>query len=60
MKAMSKSELADCAGVTVTTLMNWCRPYQKELSEIGLRPGMRLLPPRIVRWIADRFCIDVE
>ena len=37
MKAMSKQQLADAAGVTVTTLMNWCRPYQKELEAMGMR-----------------------
>ena len=29
MKAMSKSELADRAGVSVNTLMNWCKPFQR-------------------------------
>ena len=57
MKAMSKSELAQCAGVTVRTLFNWCRPYRKELARLGLKPGMRVLPPHIVKWIADRFRI---
>ena len=41
MKAMTKQQLAQCAGVTVRTLFNWCRPYR-------------------MKWIADRFCIDLE
>ena len=53
-------QLAQCAGVTVRTLFNWCRPYRKELAQMGLKPGMRVLPPHIVKWIADRFCIDLE
>ncbi|MBQ6205181.1 MAG: hypothetical protein IJK46_13970 [Prevotella sp.] len=52
--------MADSAGVTVRTLFNWCRPYRKELARMGLKPGMRVLPPHIVKWIADRFCIDLE
>lgn len=60
MKAMTKQQLAQCAGVTVRTLFNWCRPYRKELTRMGLKPGMRVLPPHIVKWIADRFCIDLE
>ena len=60
MKAMTKQQLAQCAGVTVRTLFNWCRPYRKELARMGLKPGMRVLPPHIVKWIADRFCIDLE
>ena len=55
-----KQQLAQCAGVTVRTLFNWCRPYRKELARLGLKPGMRVLPPHIVKWIADRFCIDLE
>ena len=60
MKAMTKQQLAQCAGVTLRTLFNWCRPYRKELARMGLKPGMRVLPPHIVKWIADRFCIDLE
>ena len=36
MKAMSKSELADRAGVSVNTLMNWCKPFQQELDMMGI------------------------
>ncbi len=36
MKAMSKQQLAQCAGVTVRTLFNWCKPYHKELARMGL------------------------
>ena len=50
MKAMSKQQLADAAGVSVKVLMNWCRPYRKEF----------VLPPRIVKFIAEKFCIDVD
>ena len=57
---MSKQQLADAAGVSVTTLMNWCRPFRKELEAMGLRPGMRVLPPKIVRFIAETLCIDLE
>ena len=57
---MSKQQLADAAGVSVGTLMNWCRPFRKELEAMGLRPGMRVLPPKIVRFIAETLCIDLE
>ena len=43
MKAMTRQELADCAGVSVRTLANWCRPYQDELWMMGLRPRMKVL-----------------
>ena len=59
MKAMTKQQLAQCAGVTVKTLMAWCRPYRRELYQMGLTPGMRVLPPHIVKWMSEQFCIDV-
>ena len=59
MKSFSKSELANCAGVTVKTLMNWCKPYQSELESMGLRPNAKVLTPRIVEFIVHKFCIDI-
>ena len=59
MKAMSKSELADKAGVRVQTLMNWCRPFRQELEAMGMQPNMRLLPPHIVQFLTEKFAIDV-
>ena len=60
MKSYSKQQLADCAGVSVRTLMRWCQPYMEELTQLGFRPAMRIFPPRIVIFLADKFCIDVE
>ena len=53
MRAMSKQELADCAGVSVRTLMNWCEPYQKELRVLGLKRFTKILNPGIVAFICD-------
>ena len=60
MKAMTRTQLAAYAGVSVRTLANWCKPYQHELESLGLKPNMIILPPQIVEWICNRFCIDVE
>ncbi len=60
MKAMSKSELADRAGVSVNTLMNWCRPFREELAQMGMLPNAKVLPPHIVKFITNKFCIDVD
>ena len=59
MKAMTKQQLADSAGVTTKTLMSWCEPFQSELEAMGLLPKMKVLPPHIVRFITEKFCIDV-
>ena len=60
MKAMSKQQLADAAGVSVKVLMSWCRPFRKEFEAMGLKPKDRVLPPRIVKLIAERLCIDID
>jgi hypothetical protein len=59
MKAMLKSELALKAGVSVTTLMRWCKPFREELARMGMQPRNRVLPPHIVQFLAEKFCIDV-
>ena len=60
MKAMTKQQLAESAGVTVKTLMSWCGPFMKELKTMGMQPHMKVLPHHIVRFITEKFCIDVE
>ena len=60
MKAMSKAQVARHAGVTVKTLMNWCSPYREELEALGMHPKTRVLPPSVVKWMVDRFSIDIE
>ena len=59
MKAMTKQQIADSAGVTTKTLTSWCEPFLDELESMGMRPRMKVLPPHIVRFIAEKFCIDV-
>ena len=46
MKAKSKQQLADLAGVSLQTFSRWCKPYQQELLALGMRPNARLLPPK--------------
>lgn len=59
MKSMKKQEMADAAGVTVKTLMAWCRPFRKELAAMGLKPTAKKLPPHVVAYMAEKFCIDL-
>ena len=59
MKSLTKSELANYAGVSVKTLMNWIKPYTNELESMGLRPNAKVLTPRIVEFIVHKFCIDI-
>ncbi len=59
MKAMSKQQLADRAGVSLKTLNRWLQPYRDELAAMGYNPSMRVLPPRIVKFIIDTLCIEL-
>ena len=59
MKSMSKSQLAEHAGVSVRTLMNWCEPFRPELTKMGMSPNAKVLPPHIVKFICEKFDIEV-
>jgi hypothetical protein len=59
MKSMTKQKLADKAGVSLNTLNRWCKPCKKELEAMGLQPKARLLPPVVVKFIAEKLCIDL-
>jgi hypothetical protein len=56
---MSKQELADRAGVSVRTLMNWCEPFQEDLQILGMKKHAKVLNPGIVAFMAEKFCIDI-
>jgi hypothetical protein len=38
--------------------MLW-KPYQRELERIGMKPAAKVLPPHIVKFLSEKFCIDV-
>ena len=59
MKAMTRQELADCAGVTTKTLGNYLRRHWDELWAMGMRPN-QILPPKVVTWLVDKYGIDIE
>ena len=56
---MTKQQLAGRAGVSVRTLMNWCEPFRSELERMGMKPSSRVLPPHVVKYLSELFCIDV-
>ena len=60
MRAMTKHELAAREGVSVRTLMRWCRPFRAELDAMGLKPTAKKLPTRVVNFLSEKLCIDVE
>lgn len=59
MKAMTQQQLAERAGVSRDTFRRWLKPHRRKLEALGMRRGMRALPPKVVSYIAEAFCIDV-
>ena len=37
-----------------------CRRFDNELSAMGMLPNAKVLPPHIVKFITEKFAIDVE
>ncbi|SEF91535.1 hypothetical protein SAMN05216354_2090 [Xylanibacter ruminicola] len=60
MKAMTKSELAYKAGVSVDTLREWLKPHAEQLEAMGLKANARVLPPNVVMFLAEKYCIDID
>ena len=56
---MTRQQLAACAGVDTRTLHNWLKPHLELLWSMGMPKGKGALPPNVVQWITERFCIDV-
>ena len=56
---MSKQQLADAAGISVDTLARWLKPHSQQLEALGMKKNMRVLPPKVVVYIVETFCIDV-
>ena len=59
MKAMLKSELAAAAGVSRETFRRWLLSDADYLRSIGVRPNARILPPKAVKYLIDKYCIDL-
>lgn len=60
MKSYTKSQLAAMADVSVNTLRRWMHRYDDEFARMGVTRNTKLLPPIAVKFICDRYGIDVE
>lgn len=59
-KAMHKGELAEAAGVTRQTLSNWMKSDREMLAEMGVGLMQKILPPNAVKYLCEKYCIEVE
>lgn len=58
-KAMLKSELADAAGVSLSTFSAWLRNDQDIMRSLNLSKRAKYLPPCVVRYICEKYAIDL-
>ena len=40
--------------------MSWCKQYHAELEAMGVKTKTKVLPPNAVRFIAEKYCIDID
>ena len=59
-KAMYKFELAMAAGVSTSTFHRWLINDQIILQDMRISPNAKLLPPCAVKFICDKYCIDLN
>jgi hypothetical protein len=60
MKAMTRKQLATYAGVDARTLRSWIKPHRRKLIKMGMPEGRGVLPPNVVEWIMDQYCIRID
>ena len=58
-KAMYKYELAQAAGVSSETFRRWLKSDSDELVAMGIAPRQQLLPPKAVRYLCEKYDIEV-
>ncbi len=59
MKACSKYELAQAAGVSTETFRRWLRTDKPFFEAHGINPKAKVLPPVVVKYICEKYCIDL-
>ena len=59
MKAYSKSQLAQAAGVSMRTFSRWLKSDNEQLALFGIKPSNRILPPVAVAYLVKKYDIDL-
>ena len=59
MKSYTKSQLAFFAGVSPATFRRWLQSDTDYLRQNGITPQTKLLPPRVVAHLTDKYAIDL-
>lgn len=56
---MYKSELARLAGVSDSTFRRYLNTRRDVLSQMGVSPLAKMLPPKAVKYVVEDYCIDL-
>lgn len=59
MRSYSKFELAQAAGVSADTFRRWMKSDRAFLEANGITPNTRLLPPKVVKYLCEKYCIEI-
>lgn len=59
-KAMYKCELARAAGVSDETFRRWLMLDRSQLRQMGCKLKTKILNPAAVRFLCEKYCIDLE
>ena len=59
MKSYSKTQLAEAAGVSVATFRRWLKTDEAYFHSQGIQTSAKLLPPHVVRYLCEKYCIDL-
>ena len=59
MKSYTKIELARAAGVSGETFRRWLKTDEAFLRAYHVTPKTKCLPPVVVKYLCEKYCIDV-
>ena len=60
MKSYTKSQLATAAGVSPETFRRWLKTDRAFLEANGIQRNTRLFPPKVVKYLCEKYCIEVK
>ena len=60
MKSYNKYQLAKAAGVSMSTFRRWLKSDEIYLRLNGVSPNAKVLPPHVVKYLCEKYCIEVR
>jgi DeoR/GlpR family transcriptional regulator of sugar metabolism len=59
MRSCTKSELSRAAGVSPETFRRWLKSDRAFLEANGIRSTTKLFPPKVVKYLCEKYSIDI-